>query len=142
MGICKHKQNEAELRLSTKAAQETKNFGQMQFYFTTQNLLRIDADCLVIYCDEKMNLTKNTFMAKVGKFQTRKITQFAESHLLTTKAKVTPGKTIFFPISIASLQFRFVGMVCLKVWNGEDKLKSEVEKIMSELFRDLNRHRV
>ena len=89
-----------------------------------------------------MNLMKNTFVANVGKFETRKIKEFAESHLLTTKTKVMPGRIIFFPISISTLQFRFVGMVCLKVWNGEDKIKQNVEEIMTNLFIDLNRHRV
>lgn len=51
MGICANKTKEGEHRLSTKAILKTENYDKLQFYFTTENLLRIDADCLVIYCD-------------------------------------------------------------------------------------------
>lgn len=114
----------------------------MQFYFTTENLLRIDADCLVIYCDEKMNLHKNTFVANVGKLETRKIKEFAEAHLMTSKALILPGQIVFFPISIATLQFRFIGMVCLKTWESHQLVESDLRLTMTNLFKDLNRHHV
>ena len=119
MGICKSSNSGKEDNImSTKALLETDAFGAMQFYFTTENLLRIDANCLIIFCDHKMNLSKNTFIANVGNFETRKIKEFAETHLLANKTKLEPGQIVFFPISISTLQFKFIGMVCLKQWDG------------------------
>lgn len=45
----------------------------MSFYFSTESLLRLDADCLILFCDEKLNLNKNQFMIQAGKFETRKV---------------------------------------------------------------------
>lgn len=75
MGICRSggKNSKDDNIISTKALLQTDAFGTMQFYFTTENLLRIDANCLVIFCDQKMNLNKNVFISNVGKFETRKI---------------------------------------------------------------------
>ena len=51
MGICsKGKEDDSNIT-STKAVLQAPQFGSMQFYFTTENLLRIDADCLVLFCD-------------------------------------------------------------------------------------------
>jgi hypothetical protein len=68
MGICTKGKEKEDNVISTKAIFKTNSFQKMQFYFTTENLLRIDADCLIIYCDEKMNLHKNAFISKIGKF--------------------------------------------------------------------------
>ena len=69
MGICtKGKDNSQDNIISTKAILQTETFGSLQFYFTTENLLRIDANCLVIFCDQKMNLNKNAFIANIGSF--------------------------------------------------------------------------
>jgi hypothetical protein len=142
MGICNNKQKDGDLRSSTKAILKADAFDTLQFYFTTENLLRIDGDCLVLYCDEKLNINKNTFITKIGKYEARKIQEFAESHLLASKKKLAPGDIIFFPISISTLQFRFIGMVCLKTWDGNEKVKVNLEPIMTNLFADLKKNHV
>lgn len=139
MGICsKSSEKDKENTISTKALLKTNAFDQLQFYFTTESLLRIDADCLVLFCDEKMNFSKNHFVTNVGKLETRKIKEFADSYLNTAKVKITPGQIVFFPISIPTLQFRLIGLVCLKIWDGHDRIRINLEPIMVNLFNDLN----
>lgn len=86
-------------------------------------MLRIDGDCLVLFCDEKINLSKNVFLSQVGKTETRKLTEFAYSYLGGGKAKVVPGQVMLFPITIPTLRFKFVCLVCLKIWDGHEKIK-------------------
>lgn len=142
MGICTGKEKEREKIVSTKAVFQTDSFGKIQFYFTTENLLRIDADCLVLYCDEKMNLSKNTFVANIGKFESRKIKEFAEAHLLTSKARIVPGQVVLFPICISTLQFKFIAMICLKPWNSHENMENNLSSVMANLFNELNRHHI
>lgn len=123
MGICNNKSRDQENNYSTKALLETEGYNKLNFYFSTENLLRIDADCLVLFCDEKVNLQKNTFVARVGKFETKKIREFADAHLAATKSKIVPGQIVLFPITIPSLRFKMVSLVCLKVWDGHEKIR-------------------
>ena len=123
MGICNNKTKEKEIAFSTKAVLQPNKFDKISFYFSTENLLRIDGDCLVLFCDEKVNLSKNVFLSQVGKTETRKLTEFTDSYLGGGKAKVVPGQVMLFPISIPTLRFKFVCLVCLKIWDGHEKIK-------------------
>lgn len=89
-----------------------------------------------------MNLNKNAFISKVGKFETRKIKEFADSHLLVTKTKVIPGQIIIFPISISTLRFKFIALTCLKIWDGHEKVRINLEKILESLFKSLKDRKV
>ena len=114
MGCCRSKAaREKENSVSTKAILNPEHFEQVCFYFSTESLLRIDAQCLVLFCDIKMNLTRNDYLTKAGKYETKKVKEFAEGHLLTSEARLTHGQLLFFPIAIPTLRFRFVCLVCL-----------------------------
>lgn len=124
MGICNHKQHKQELTYSTKAVLNSNAFSHMNFYFSTESLLRVDADCLVLFTDSKINLKKNPYLEKAGKFETRKIQEFAEAYIIEKMINFgDQQKVIVFPINIASLRFGRVALICLKEWNGHDKLK-------------------
>lgn len=50
--ICHGKIKDKEIRYSTKAVLQPDNYdNKISFYFSTENLLRIDADCLILFCD-------------------------------------------------------------------------------------------
>jgi hypothetical protein len=107
MGICNNsKTREKEIAFSTKAILQPAKFQKMSFYFSTENLLRIDADCLVLFCDEKININKNSFLCQVGKSETRKVTEFAGAYLLSISTKLQPGQVLLFPITIPTLRFK------------------------------------
>lgn len=72
---------EKEIAFSTKAVLHPQQFQEMSFYFSTESLLRLDADCLILFTDEKLNLNKNMHLSQAGKAETRKVSEFAASSL-------------------------------------------------------------
>ena len=114
----------------------------MSFYFSTESLLRIDAECLVLFCDEKMNLNRNDFLTRAGKYELKKVKEFAEGQLLSSKVRLTPGQVLFFPITIATLRFRHICLVCLEVWDGRSKIKPRLENTLENMFATLKHHQV
>ena len=74
MGCCANKQGrEKENSFSTKAILNPENFDQICFYFSTESLLRIDAQCLVLFCNERINLSRNDYLNKAGKYELKKV---------------------------------------------------------------------
>jgi hypothetical protein len=135
--LCNKNIKEKEIVFSTKAILQPANFEKMSFYFSTENLLRIDADCLVLFCDEKINLSKNIHLSQVGKDETRKIAEYADSYLNNPKSKMIPGQVIIFPISIPTLRFKNVCLICLKIWDGHEKVKMNMENIVEAMFKEI-----
>lgn len=52
---------------STKALMNMSNFNGMDMYFSTENLSRLEGECIVIFTDKKLRIKKTNFAAIINK---------------------------------------------------------------------------
>ena len=81
-----------------------------------------------------MNLSRNRFLSQMTKSDVKKLSDFAESYLLRSRLKPIPGQVLLFPISIPSLRFRYVCLGFLKIWDGHERLRINVETLVMSML--------
>lgn len=70
--MCRHAQEE-QTSYSTKAIVNDERFGGLSFYFTTENLMRLDNECLLFFTDPRCKIRKNTFLRNVSRSAAEKV---------------------------------------------------------------------
>ncbi len=63
---CRKEENTGKI-YSTKALMNMNNFKGLDIYFSTENLSRLEGECLVVFSDRKLKLKNNNLSLLINK---------------------------------------------------------------------------
>ncbi len=123
--------------IHVQAAQSAEH---IDFSFTTDKLIHISADLLIIFLDHSINIRKNDHFIKLP-LQAAKLEEYAKARLERSRngSHVEDQKTLFvtFPIMIPTLNFKQVSLIFCDIWQDDADFKLSFTNLVGEYFRSI-----
>lgn len=112
----------------------------IDFSFTTDKLIHISADLLIIFLDHSVNIRKNDHFIKLP-LQAAKLEQYARAKLDKSKngshAQEEKVHYVTFPIMIPTLNYKQVSLIFCDIWEDSADFKLSFSTLLNNYFHSI-----
>ncbi len=96
------------------------NDQSIDFRFTTDKLIHLNGDLLILFVDRSLNLRKNDHLIKIP-LQASKLEEYARAKVEKKSMDIESTNFISFGVMIPTLNYKLVSLIFCEIWEKDGK---------------------